>query len=792
MTTKFRLLTATAVLAAMPAAPAFAQDQDTSSMEVITVTTQKREQSLADVPINITAYDTERLNMLSITQFDELSDFVPGLEIQEQSPNNPGFAIRGITSDDGSSAGEARVAVFQDGVSISRARSAYVELFDIERVEVAKGPQATLFGRGALIGGINIIQNKAELGEFNGSVRGGFGDFETRELGGHVNIPVGDIAAVRFAATHRSNEGYVENALGGDAMNAVDVTAYRAAARIEPNDRFTLDVIGNFQEDTPEGGTSFKSNAIAPIGGSLEPWEPAALNTFGNFEDGSPLGINRQVYGVTAIANYEINDAFTLNSISAWRRFEGTEIFDPDGTFLNFLAVAEDAAGYQWSEELRLSYDNGGRVSGFVGASWFNEAGRQRIPLMTDEAVAQAFLAPVVAGGAGMTVEQVEALLTQLGVPNADGFDNPFNPLRISVPALAANSVIVPLNPAYLEETTNFSETTAIDLFGDITFQATDRLELTAGLRWTREEKQSSVQAFNVGGPNNVTFGPTLFLPATPNGAKVTSDEYEFDDFTWRVAANYDVNDALNVWASAARGRRPDVIAFDSSAPDFFVTVPAEIVDSFETGLFWTGPNTTVQASVFYSLYENFQTSRFEPNNAVFITDNAGQATQYGLEAQVDHRFSENYALFATYAYNFAEFDDEDDQGNEQEFAGNTFRLSPEHAVSLGFLAEFDIMDLGTLSFVPTYTWQSEVFFDNDNDRFDAVQDEFQDSYGLLDLKVRFDAAGDESWWAEAYVENTLDEEYIIDAGNTGDAFGIPTFIAGAPRNYGMRFGTRF
>lgn len=794
MTFKARL-SACAALVALAAAPAHAQDAASDgprlSTDVIVVTAQKREQSLADVPINLTAYGQERLNLLGVEQFDELSDFVPGLEVQEQSPNNPGFVIRGITSDDGAATGEARVAVFQDGVSISRARGAYIELFDIERVEVAKGPQATLFGRGALIGGINVIQNKADTEAYSASIEGVIGDYNRYEARGHVNLPVTDTFALRFAGAHKQRDGYVENLLGGEAMNGVELSAVRGAARWEPTSSFTLDVIANYQTDTPEGGTSFKSGIIAPApGASIEPWAPAALNTFGGFEGGAPLGIDRQVYGVTALADYVINDAWSLSSISGWRAFESVEIFDPDGFAAPLLVVGEDASGRQWSQEVRFNYDSGGPLTGFVGASYFYESGSQRIPLASNEAVAQAFLAPQIADGAGFSVAQIEGALALQGVPNAAGFDDPFNPLTISVPAFLQFGQVVPLRSFYLEETANRGETTAFDIFGDVTYALTDRLDLTAGLRWTREEKEASLYGWNAFGPNNVTFSNTLFLPATPNGQVVSSGTREFDDFTWRVAAKYDVSEVLNVWASYARGRRPDVIAFDSTVPSLFVEVPAELVDSYEVGGFWTYEDTTLQASVFYSEYQNFQTGRFEPQTANFVTDNAGAATQYGFEAQLDHTVNEFATLFATYAYNFSEFDDTDDQGNTQEFAGNTFRLSPDHALSLGLLTEFEL-PVGRLSIIPTWTWQSEVFFDNDNDLTDAVQDETQTDYGIVDLKVRYDAPG-EAYYAVAFVDNLLDEEHIIDAGNTGDAFGIPTFIAGSPRMIGLRVGAQF
>lgn len=171
-----------------------------AQIEEVIVTAQKREQSLSDVPININAFGGERLAELNIQQFDDLANFVPGLEVQEQSANNPAFVIRGITSDSGESNIEPRIAVFQDGVPSSRSRGSFFELFDIERVEVVKGPQSTLFGRAALIGGINVIQRKADY-ELDAQLKLGYGesvrDTEYKEVGGHLG---GTIISDRLAA----------------------------------------------------------------------------------------------------------------------------------------------------------------------------------------------------------------------------------------------------------------------------------------------------------------------------------------------------------------------------------------------------------------------------------------------------------------------------------------------------------------------------------------------------------------------------------------------------------------
>lgn len=138
---------------------------DTHVLNEVVVTTQKRQQSAVEVPIAVSAVTGNVLGKLGMSQMDEMATMTPGVQIQLQSPNNPGYVIRGVTSDDGESTSQPRVSVFTDGVSTSRSRASVSELFDMERIEVAKGPQGTLFGRGAEIGGTrSVIGVQAKIG----------------------------------------------------------------------------------------------------------------------------------------------------------------------------------------------------------------------------------------------------------------------------------------------------------------------------------------------------------------------------------------------------------------------------------------------------------------------------------------------------------------------------------------------------------------------------------------------------------------------------------------------------
>lgn len=163
--------------------------EDTQTLGEVIVTTQKKSQSNIEVPAAVSAVSGNSLSKLNLHQFDEVAQFIPGVQIQLQSPNNPGYVIRGVTSDDGASYSQPRVSVFQDGVSISRSRASAVELFDLERVEVVKGPQGTLFGRGAEIGGIHVIRNKP-VDKLSGELSLGYGTYNQKLANGFINTPL--------------------------------------------------------------------------------------------------------------------------------------------------------------------------------------------------------------------------------------------------------------------------------------------------------------------------------------------------------------------------------------------------------------------------------------------------------------------------------------------------------------------------------------------------------------------------------------------------------------------------
>ncbi len=838
---KSDLLAAASLAALFAAHPARAQDAAPvdESEEAIVVTAQYREQDPVEVPFALTAYSGDQLGTLGIEEFEELSEFVPGFEVQSQSPNNSGFVMRGITSDSGDAFTEPRVSVFQDGVSISKSRGSYVELFDVERVEIAKGPQSTLYGRGALIGAVNIVQNKADPDAGDFAARAYYGNFNAWLGEAMINAPMGDKAALRVSGRAKHRDGYVENLLGGDDFASTDTWAIRGALRAEPSERITLDVIANYQRDNPTG-TSFKSlnfNPTDPATGTVlggrDADDGAALRASNGFADGTRLGLDREVFGVTGLAAIELSGTLTLNAITAYREFDALEVFDADGISLPLLTVAEDAVGEQFSQELRLGFDNGGAISGFVGASYFKEKGSVRVPFQFDERIALAQLVGVLNGPAALGRPATDpAPISLFGSTAFTGalLQAVAGARGVALPATQAQAIAANLKFDHRESYTNAATTEAFDIFGDVTVRLSEQFEIGAGLRYTRDDKSSSISSAVLNGrsilggfigaltqpapvrsallgaltvpgaaniPQSAAYPVPLFglfaQPTAGNGATV-SDDLTNDGFAWRLTARYAPNADSSLYATYARGRRPQVLESTAPATPFgapnFLVVDAETVDSFEVGAKTAiGRALYVDAALFYYSYDNFQTT--VQQGLELVTANAGEAQAYGLETQFRWTPSPWLRLFGNYAYNHSRF-------RTGARDGNRFRLSPDHSAALGATFSADLGD-GRIAFTPSVTYQSRVFFDDDNDRPDLqadalvpdlIVDELQDGYALINARLGY--TFDSGLGVEMFVDNLFDESYIKDAGNVGDNLGLPTFIAGEPRIYGIQASVRF
>jgi iron complex outermembrane receptor protein len=787
------------ILAAQAVAlPVLAQDAAPAAedeLDRIVVTAQKREQQIEDVPIAINAYSGEFLEAQGIVDYGDLGNLVPGLEVQTQSVSNPSISIRGITADLDDPTQEPRISLYQDGVSISRARGASVEMFDLQRIEVLRGPQGTLFGRAAETGAIHIIQNKAREGR-SGSFELGLGSDDQRRFTGHFNTDLGENVQGRIAAFYETRDGYMDN-LDGGTLQGKDTRAIRGALHFDIGEASGIDVILNYQKDTPPG-TGFRSQVIPNLQGSLDPYTA-------NSQRGNDLGTDRDVYGATVLGDFVLNDDWSLSTITGWRRYDGLDKFDADGSQADLIEFDERAEGRQFSQEFRFNYDAGGRFTGFFGTSFFDETAERDLDYQADERQLYALLSPQINGNTALLLGPALAnyyfpvvpLLNPNATPNTS-VTTTWLPVPGVVPPTPANPagfLQIPLNPDHRETFGNDVDIRAIELFADGTWQFDDQWSLTLGLRGSHEKVEYGY--FSAPG-NGSSLGFLLSARGTPACAAPPCTNLLFpatagrlsagDSFTsWvgRAVLGYKLSETINTYASISRGRRPNMINVSDTGTD---DVPAEIVWSYELGMKGSAADGrfVYDLSLYYYDYTNFQASvQNDTPPPFFVTTNAGKAHALGFEASLFARFSDNVNGWFNYGYIDGGFNAFDDDGTYQQLAGNRFRMTPKQSVSLGLDWTIPLSNGDSLYLRPSWNWRGHVYFEDENQP--GIE---QDSYGLLNLRMgwRFNQNWDLGLWGN----NLTNEEYLIDAGNTGLLFGIPTVIPGPDRSYGVSLRAKF
>jgi iron complex outermembrane recepter protein len=762
----------------------------------IVVTAQKREQRIEDVPVTVTALTGARLADIGVSELDEVAAFIPGLQVQEQSANNPGFVIRGITSDNGSAQQGARVTLYYNGVDISRSRGAYQDLFDLERIEVVKGPQATLFGTAAAVGAVSLIPARPREGVSAG-INGSYGNYNRAQVSGFVNLG-NDTLAGRIAFAYKYRDGYVRNIAGDpnvpnqnqgrvdqDDLNGQDQRGIRGSLRWTPSTDVTADLVFTY-DGQRNPGTAFKSRAQAPTGGFNGDYGPAELS-------GSPfsaevlgarkLGLDRNVYDVNLSVQVDLAPGITFTTVNGYRRFDALEIFDADGGPAWFLEFAEDAKGDQWSHEGRFAFD-GDRYRAAFGWNAFFENGFQRVPFSTEEGT-------YLTCSGGLPA----AIRTQLGAAGIVSGPGCVLP-NGTIPATRTTGLLsggrftqVP----YASEYTNFGNNDTYSVFADGTWIPTPALELTAGARVLIENRQSqysSVQPFAQLLAASGTF--TTLLPIASTGGARFKAERSFAAILPRFNALLKLNDRLNLYATISKGRRSPVVQLAAArttpttspalgaVPNLQI-VPEETVWNYEGGIKGRVGPFTGAASVFYQTYSQFQVSVVE--NGVSVTRSAGSANNLGVELEGNIALAQWLSVFGTFSYLDGGIGDEASNGA---YAGNQFRLQPDTTASGGATLRLPVAGGVSVYATPTVTYRSKVFFELPNR--EAIS---QEGYTLVNLRAGLEFANGR-YTVGGFARNLTNKRYLIDAGNTGGGFGIPTYIAGEPRFYGVELGARF
>ena len=728
------------------------------SITGVTVNSQKREQQLIDVPVTMSVIDAGFIQAADITELDELSEFVPGLLVRMQGTDRPAFVIRGLSSDEVSPTAQPRISVFYNNVPISRISGAAVELFDMQQVDVLKGPQGTLFGRNAEIGAVHFI-SKMPTDTLGGYLSAGTGNDAHREVKGAVNVPViNNKLLIRAAGVYDYRDGYIQNTFGG-SLNGKNTVAGRFSARYLPAGNTRIDFVTNFQKDD-NPGLGFMSMNYPNAEGSTDPFEYTA-----SLEQGDQLATKKDLFDATVTARHYVNGNNFFTSISSYRKINAYSRWDGDGTAAAAIDMSEDNGAKQFYQELRYNYTFLNRLSGSIGASYWNEHASQDYWFSpNDQHIIHLFF------NTGYLV-----------TPNGQPYPMPALPNDPQLGPLAG----MPLGTDHQEEMNSNAVNRSLETFADATLQITNRLSATGGLRLINENYELSSEARMSGGQPSV---PGMLTGNYPNLFFRVSDKQTINTsgtvVTGRAGLKYSTGETSGMYAGYSRGHRPKVLQFTSAGEE--QVLDAETVNSFDAGFKTVYRNRLwFDVGLFFFNYLNFQTSAWVADATTgefnYIVKDGGKASSYGAETNIRYSILKGLRVFGNYAYIHARFADYDSDGSAQAYAGNRFRLTPDHSFAIGLNGKIQINDYLAVFAVPSYSYKSKIFFEDAN-----TEGLEQAGYGLLNFNGGVELPVQKitlSFWGS----NLLREKYIISAGNTGSLFGNPTQIPGAPQMIGVK-----
>ena len=719
-------------VAALAAEPTIAQSQTESEVEVVVVTAERVEKSILDVSTTTNVLDADFIERENLRELNQIANFLPNIQVQEQAVSGQSFTIRGLGDEDG----EQKLGSFFNGLNVTDRNFSGQFTHDIERVEVLKGPQTTSFGSFAVNGAINVVSKRANLEEFEGSIGAGVGSFNETRFEGVVNVPVTDWLGVRLAGITVDKDGYSEN-LNGDDQNARvgDNLRFTASAEF---DRFRGDFIVAY-EDNDGPGIGFKSKYFLPEGGSASASAPL---DFG----GAPTEVQREMTLYQLKTQFDVTDKIGLNYNFYYNDGDLYEYYEVDG---GPGRIDERDYAYRsefTGNELFLTY-NGDRFNVLLG---YNDLQSDQVydyfrfyADLQDRTAYEIANATVVAATPYSSLSDdnvypadfpVQALRQQAADLYATIAPVTVDPIGIFVPpgspVPAGVNLLFDASAALqpLDNRTN-------GYFLNVEFDITEALTVNAGVR---DESTES---------NGVDDGDAEAL--------------------WKFGANYSVNETLSVYYSYAEGATPargTVLVGDR--------LERETIESHDIGFYWVTANFQLQGAYFTYDYDNLVVGIDDPVTGLPTAVNYGEASVSGFEFQGEYQITEAIGIFASYGLNDAEYGSALGISENIDYEGNRYRNSPEFTYSAGLRFGWDRLR-STLSWV----YQDDVYFEASND-----PDTLQEGFGLLNLNVEFDIT--EQLTVGVYGKNILDEEYLIDAGNTFGSAGYPSLIEGTPANW--------
>ena len=726
------LLSTAAVAAVLYATSAAAQTTpgNGAAVEEVVVTAAKRSENLQSVPISVSAITGDALAKSRVDSVDALVTKVPNLQLSSTvGANTPIFALRGVSMSDYSLSQASPVATYYDEVYKGNFALLGVAMYDLERVEVLRGPQGTLYGKNTTGGAVNLISRDAKLGETSGYVDAGFGNYDRVDLRGAVNLPLGEDAALRVAGTYSRADGWLENVTPNQPnLNEVREYGVRATLNYEPTDSVRLKLVGS---------TSYQNPRNYGVYATPEPVNRPGLDTW-EIASNVPDRRRARTWSVALHADIDVSDTLTLTSITSWDQGRLRFVEDTDGKAVNQLEIDYQARASQFAQDLRLTSDTGGPFDFILGA-YFNR-----------EKVFNANLLRL--------RNNIDA--------NGDG-EIDFNDCVDSgfVAACQVRNQFYQTKKSYA-------------LYTDLKYALDESLTLRGGLRYTRDEGEQADYSSDAFGPEGV-FIVNLIPP--------TNNEYSADNVSGKIGLDYKFGGSNMVYATVSTGyRAPSFNAQALIDPAEFTVAKAEKVTSYEVGakMQFADRRVTLNTAAFYYDYRNQQFLNVDGATARQQLLNIPKSRIFGAEAELTAQVSETVGLRAGLGVLSTKIREGVVSGVD--VRGNRLSNAPRLTANAG--VDITLFDgaAGKLSLHPEVSYQSSQYFEVLN-----VARLKQDGYAVVSGHISYEAA-DGRWNASAWIKNAANEKYFTSRIDLLGNWGFDYNQLGAPRTYGVSVGARF
>ena len=693
-----------------------AEDTASRTLGTVTVTARRREESLTDVPGSVTAIGADALENLGATEIGDIQSSVPNVVLHEGDAQNTVAYIRGVGQLDSLAFADPGVGIYLDDVYLGRAQGSFLDVFDVERIEVLRGPQGTLYGRNTIGGAIKFV-SKAPSADPEFYAKATVGSYDQTDFAAGVSGPVaGDKLLGKASVAYLKRDGYADNSVDGQDDGDRDTFAWRTSLLAKPSDRFEFLLSADGSMDSPDSSRTpaRETSVFGLFDPSVDPF-----NVDADFNGLNDL----DVWGVSGRATWEISDQLSLVSTTAYREMEYNAHLDLDATSAPLFGVFVFQDQNQFSQELQLTYeaDAWSLVSGLY---YFDE---------TD--------------------------VTESGI---------FGPAI----AFVSNSV-------------NDQTTTAFAAYGDLTYDLTDRLSISAGLRLTEEEKEfQRVQEF--------FDATTPLVPAIGAGLRITDVDVSetFSNTSPKFSLSYDLTDDVTSYASVSRGFKSG--GFDGRSNSGFEAQPfdAETLTAYEAGLKGTlaGGSVYFSAAAFLNAYEDLQVSSFTEQDGVFaaIFTNAAEAQIAGFEVEGSWQATDALRFDYSVGYLDAKYDEFIGQSGEDVSDLLTPANAPDWTGRIGAEYRRDITPSTELIMTGAAAYRGEVY-----PTVSSSEVLRQGGYTLYDASIALEFA-DGRYSLALVGRNLSDERYRTHGFDLSDSLGYQLGYYGAPRTVSLTASVRY